>query len=187
MNFLATRCPFSSSVAHPGFQPGHPGYLWCPQSARHAWHPGRVGWYSGCGFGEGTEVRAILLTKFLTSKYIYIHTYIIYIKTHTVLLGSSEIIFLAQRQIPALTFLSLVLLFLSGDAAMQAAALASSLGFALVGGAFTGGWRRKLNHSRGTWQWNALRWLNGKGRVPVILRKGNSWVIKQFISSCKVS
>lgn len=29
----------------------------------------------------------------------------------------------------------------SGNAAMQAAALASSLGFALVGGVITGGWR----------------------------------------------
>lgn len=43
----------------------------------------------------------------------------------------------------ALTFLSSFLLLFSGDAAMQAAALASSLGFALVGGAVTGGWKIK--------------------------------------------
>lgn len=31
---------------------------------------------------------------------------------------------------------------------MQAAALASSLGFALVGGLVTGGWKRHLRHTR---------------------------------------
>lgn len=56
---------FPSSVAHPGIQTGHTGYLWCSQSAWHAWHPGGFGWYCGCSFGK-ERVRAILVYKSYT-------------------------------------------------------------------------------------------------------------------------
>lgn len=89
-NFLKSKCTFHllkssfgcnkalffSSVAHPGIHPGHPRYLRCPQSAWHAWHPGRVGWYCGRSFGEERGVRAILLTTNLTYTYNITHTHI---------------------------------------------------------------------------------------------------------------
>lgn len=53
-------CLVFSSVAHPGIQPGYPGHLRSPQSAWHAWHPGGVGWYRSCGFGEERKVRALI-------------------------------------------------------------------------------------------------------------------------------
>lgn len=134
--FGCNEMPFFSFAAHPGIQPGHPGYLWCAQSARHAWHPRGPGWHCGCSFGEKGEVRTIKhhLICFNTQSCcfeIWVWSYFRCLRLMWVLWCFNWCVLL------------LLLLHFRGDAAMQAAALASSLGFALVGGAVTGGWGRK--------------------------------------------